>query len=416
MIKLGKLLIFFLSLVIVASLLFVADFLYRPMCFSKKTDMILVIDKNTTAKSLVTTLKSKRLIKHDKLLLAYIKFFGISKKLKAGIFEIHKQETVTQLLKRVVDFDVLRKTLQITAGNSNLQLANKLREAEYLNYTKSSWSNSLLKKNNLLEICSDKVFYHQLPENIRFLPKPSAESKSRIDSACKNAVCAQVHEDSSIASTKQISSVVGIENRSIMTLNSKSPSHNTCINNLKKLDVFSNFEGLYLADTYQYNAGSDAETLLLSAHINLKKCLFNAWEQRNLSLPYTSPYELLIVASILEKESALNEDKRLISGVIVNRLRKNMPLQMDPTVIYGLQDKYKGKLSHDDLQIESEYNTYRKRGLPPTPIAIVSCESINAASQPNLTDYLYFVAKKNSGKHIFSKTYLEHRKAIKNSV
>ena len=170
-------------------------------------------------------------------------------------------------------------------------------------------------------------------------------------------------------------------------------------------------EGLLLADTYHYNAGSSSRDLLARAHANLEQYLEASWAGRTPGLPYKTPYQLLIVASILEKETALPQEKRLISGVIVNRLRKYMPLQMDPTVIYGLGSAYNGPLTHENLQVDSPYNTYRYRGLPPTPIAMVGRDAIDAAAHPTLTDYLYFVAK-GDGSHIFSSTYEQQRQAI----
>jgi len=170
-------------------------------------------------------------------------------------------------------------------------------------------------------------------------------------------------------------------------------------------------EGLFLADTYQYNAGSDASGLLSQAYLQLRQHLLKAWQHRDPTLPYKSPYELLIVASILEKEAAIADERRLISGIIVNRLKHHMPLQMDPTVIYALGSAYHGKLTHDDLQIDSPYNSYRYLGLPPTPITTVGKNAIDAASQPKMSNYLYFVAK-GDGTHVFSETYDQQREAI----
>lgn len=170
-------------------------------------------------------------------------------------------------------------------------------------------------------------------------------------------------------------------------------------------------EGLLLADTYNYNAGSQSRELLAHAHKNLLQFLENSWHHRSSDLPYKTSYELLIAASIIEKEAAKPREKRLISGVIVNRLRKNMPLQMDPTVIYALSTHYKGKLTRDDLQIDSPYNTYRYRGLPPTPIAMVGKDAIDAAAHPEVTAYLYFVAT-GDGSHHFSENYEQQKQAI----
>ena len=170
-------------------------------------------------------------------------------------------------------------------------------------------------------------------------------------------------------------------------------------------------EGLLLADTYQYNACSQARDVLNRAHSNLQHYLEASWQQRAANLPYKTPYDLLIVASIIEKETANSNEKRLISSVVVNRLRKFMPLQMDPTVIYGLGTAYTGKLTHNDLQIDSPYNTYRYRGLPPTPIAMVGKDAIDAAAHPASTNFLYFVAR-GDGTHYFSTSYNEQKSAI----
>jgi UPF0755 protein len=162
-----------------------------------------------------------------------------------------------------------------------------------------------------------------------------------------------------------------------------------------------NAEGLVLADTYQYQGGSSSKQLLEHAHRNLISYLNTVWSGRAPNLPYKNAYELLTAASIIEKETAVAQERQLISGVVVNRLNKNMPLQMDPTVIYGLGKAYTGKLSHQDMQVDSPYNSYRYRGLPPTPIAMVSKEALDAAAHPQLSNYLYFVAK-GDGTHQFS--------------
>ena len=172
-----------------------------------------------------------------------------------------------------------------------------------------------------------------------------------------------------------------------------------------------NAEGLLLADTYYYNAGSQSKELLEHANKNLLQYLENSWQHRSSELPYKTSYELLTAASIIEKEAANAREKRLISGVIINRLRKNMMIQMDPTVIYALGERYKGKLSHNDLQVDSPYNTYRYKGLPPTPITMVGKDAIDAAAHPEVTAYLYFVATGDGG-HYFSENYEQQKKAI----
>lgn len=174
---------------------------------------------------------------------------------------------------------------------------------------------------------------------------------------------------------------------------------------------YANAEGLLLADTYQYQGGSSSLSVLTHAHTNLMQYLDNVWAHRDANLPYSTAYELLTAASIIEKETAIPAERKLISGVLINRLNKKMPLQMDPTVIYGLGSEYKGKLSHRDLQVASPYNSYLFRGLPPTPIAMIGKEAIDAAAHPELSHYLYYVAK-GDGSHQFSETYEQQRRAI----
>ena len=170
-------------------------------------------------------------------------------------------------------------------------------------------------------------------------------------------------------------------------------------------------EGLLLADTYRYAGGSDIKNLLGHAQRNLITYLNECWTSRAPDLPYQTPYELLVAASIIEKETAVPQERKLISGVVINRLKKRMPLQMDPTVIYAMGDLYKGSLTHEDLSISSPYNTYQNRGLPPTPIAMVGKEAIDAAAHPQLSNYLYFMAR-GDGTHQFSQTYEEQKQAI----
>jgi UPF0755 protein len=172
-----------------------------------------------------------------------------------------------------------------------------------------------------------------------------------------------------------------------------------------------NAEGMLLADTYQYPAGSFSKSVLKQAHGDLQAYLQKAWSKRALNLPYKSPYELLIAASIIEKESAQPQERKIIAGVVVNRIKKGMPLQMDPTVIYGLSTNYKGKLSHQHLLIPTPYNTYLNRGLPPTPIAAVGREAIDAAAIPEPSNYLYYVSK-GDGTHQFSENYEQQKRAV----
>jgi len=172
-------------------------------------------------------------------------------------------------------------------------------------------------------------------------------------------------------------------------------------------------EGLLLADTYYYKAGSLSTSLLKQANQQLLTYLDHVWQARDPALPYHHAYELLIAASIIEKEASIPLERRVISGIIVNRIKKGMPLQMDPTIIYALQRPSHAdrSLHHHDLSIDSPYNTYLHRGLPPTPIAMVSRQSLDAAANPEHSNYLYFYAK-GDGSHQFSETYAAQRQAI----
>lgn len=173
----------------------------------------------------------------------------------------------------------------------------------------------------------------------------------------------------------------------------------------------TNPEGLVFPDTYFYTRGTSDVELLRRGYARLMNVLNAAWEQRLGALPYNSPYEALIMASIIEKESAASSERGHIAGVFVRRLEQGMRLQSDPTVIYGMGADFEGDIRRQDLTAESAYNTYRINGLPPTPIALAGSESIQAALHPLPSDYLYFVSR-GDGSHYFSSTLEEHNAAV----
>lgn len=171
-------------------------------------------------------------------------------------------------------------------------------------------------------------------------------------------------------------------------------------------------EGLFLAETYHYTYGTSDIDLLKRAHKDLMDVVNQEWETRAEKLPLKSPYEALILASIIEKETAVASERERVSSVFVNRLNKRMRLQTDPTVIYGMGDSYDGNIRKKDLRTPTPYNTYTINGLPPTPIAMAGRASINAALNPEQSNYLYFVAS-GTGGHVFSKSLAEHNRAVR---
>lgn len=172
-------------------------------------------------------------------------------------------------------------------------------------------------------------------------------------------------------------------------------------------------EGRFYPDTYDVPRGTPASQVLKTAHAKLTAVLDLAWAERAPGLAVTSADEALVLASLIEKETAAPEERALISAVFHNRLRSGMRLQTDPSVIYGLGARYDGTLHHADLQSDTPYNTYTRTGLPPTPIALAGRPSLVAALHPADSTALYFVARGDgSGRHVFSATLAEHNRAV----
>ena len=170
-------------------------------------------------------------------------------------------------------------------------------------------------------------------------------------------------------------------------------------------------EGLFYPDTYMFAKNSSDLQIYKQAHSLMLKHLNEAWLARDQTLPYASPYEALIMASIVEKETGKKSERTMIAGVFVNRLKQGMLLQTDPTVIYGMGDNYKGNIRKRDLLTDTPYNTYTRLGLPPTPIALPGIESLHAAMNPAATDAVYFVSR-GDGSSQFSSTLDDHNNAV----
>lgn len=170
-------------------------------------------------------------------------------------------------------------------------------------------------------------------------------------------------------------------------------------------------EGWFFPDTYHFPRGATDLEFLRRSHDNMRQRLEALWPARDPGLPLKTPYEALILASIVEKETAVPAERPMIAAVFISRLNKDMRLQTDPTVVYGLGDRYDGDIRSRDLRSDTSYNTYVHKGLPPTPIAMPSGAALHAVLHPAESNALFFVAKPN-GSHHFSATYEEHREAV----
>ncbi|MDO4426747.1 MAG: endolytic transglycosylase MltG [Moraxella sp.] len=172
-----------------------------------------------------------------------------------------------------------------------------------------------------------------------------------------------------------------------------------------------NLEGFFAPDTYYFAGGTSDTAVLKKLYEEQKKRLDDAWQSRDDGLPYANAYEMLIMASIIERETGVADERTKVAAVFVNRLEQGMRLQTDPTIIYGLFDRYDGTIYRSNINEKTDYNTYQIDGLPPTPIALPSAAAIAAAAHPDETDVLFFVATGKGG-HTFSRTLAEHNQAV----
>ena len=179
----------------------------------------------------------------------------------------------------------------------------------------------------------------------------------------------------------------------------------------KAVYEWNNMEGWLYPDTYNYTPNSTDLELLKRSATRLQKVLDKAWNERDENLPLADPYQMLILASIVEKETGIAAERPQVASVFINRLKANMKLQTDPTVIYGMGESYTGNIRKKDLETITPYNTYMIEGLPPTPIAMVSESALQAVAHPAKTDFYYFVAD-GSGGHKFTHNLNEHNKAV----
>ena len=180
----------------------------------------------------------------------------------------------------------------------------------------------------------------------------------------------------------------------------------------KAVYEWNNMDGWLYPDTYNYTPNSTDLELLKRSTTRLQKALDKAWNERDENLLLADPYQMLILASIVEKETGIASERPQVASVFINRLKANMKLQTDPTVIYGMGERYTGNIRKKDLETMTPYNTYMIEGLPPTPIAMVSESALQAVAHPAKTDFYYFVAD-GSGGHKFTRNLNEHNKAVK---
>ena len=185
---------------------------------------------------------------------------------------------------------------------------------------------------------------------------------------------------------------------------------------LKALNIpYDHPEGLFAPDTYFFDKGESDKKILIDLYQRQMKILDEAWENRAPNLPYKDKYQALIMASIIEKETSVDRELRQVSGVFYRRIKLGMRLQTDPTVIYGMGDKYTGKITKQDLRTPTAYNTYTINGLPPTPIALPSKKAIEATMHPDDSENIYFVATGNGG-HKFTSNLDDHNRAVKEYI
>ena len=181
---------------------------------------------------------------------------------------------------------------------------------------------------------------------------------------------------------------------------------------MQSLGITAPYDGWFYPETYQFNYGESVKNVLTRSFQVMQAKVNELWVDRSKNLPFKSPYEAIILASLIEKETALDQEKTLISGVFIRRLEQGMRLQTDPTVIYALGDSYQAPLKKSDLKFDSLYNTYKYNGLPPGAISSVGYESLYAAFHPDEGNDLYFVSKKD-GSHAFASNYEDHKDNIK---
>lgn len=234
----------------------------------------------------------------------------------------------------------------------------------------------------------------------------------RLRSGKPNTITVTIIEGSTFAQMRRV-----IDRQEDLQHNTASWSDNTLLEKLDESMLSDNPEGQFFPASYEVDTGSSDLEIYQLAYLAMQKHLQAAWDDRHSGLPYQSPYELLIAASLIEKETANAADRAHVSAVFANRLKIGMRLQTDPSVIYGMGSHYHGKIRKTDLRRDTPYNTYTRKGLPPTPIALPGRASLEAAAHPSPEKYLYFVSRMDgSGRSQFSHNLDEHNAAVREYI
>lgn len=326
----------------------IQQFLQQPVTTQK--DQLLTIERGTTAKKLATLLEQEKLLDNAQLLPWLLKLQPQLNQIKAGTYSLDKVNTVQDLLVSLNSGKEAQFSIRLGEGESFEQWQKNLQNAPHLKQT-----------------------IHPDEMNLKFTPYH-----------------AYMHAVWNALSWEKL---------------------NPLLSSDKIFNQQENMNGLLYPETYNYTNNSTDVELLERAAKKMTQILDKAWNGRDKDLPLKSPYEMLILASIVEKESGLLAERGKIASVFINRLNKKMKLQTDPTVIYGMGAEYNGNIRKKDLEKPTAYNTYVIDGLPPTPIAMVTESALMAVAHPEQTDFLYFVAD-GTGGHKFSRSLAEHNQAV----
>ncbi len=315
---------------------------------------------------------------------------------------------VNQFLKTPISTQTAPVVIDIKAGSSAQRVANLLHQKGLLSSPKwFTWYLRYQEKHHLLKAGEiqiqphwsvDELIAHLIKGDTVQYPVTLIAGQTVQQALQSIQALPKIKKTLDITDIAALQTLLGLDSTLNAKINPKYP--------------YAHLEGQLLPETYHYQAGDSDKQIVLRAHNALKQTLESAWQTREKGLPTKTPYDALILASIVEKETGIASERAKIAGVFVNRMRRGMRLQTDPTVIYGIGMSYDGNIRKRDLREKTLYNTYKIDGLPPTPIALPSKDAIHAVMHPEKTKALYFVAK-GGGEHYFSNNLIEHNSAVR---